>query len=73
MASPFATTLASSLTPAHVANSLLARLEPLAQASWAGSTSVLLIWPSIPWAAVATGPTNLFALNADFKAFSGPF
>ena len=67
MASPFATTQASSLTRDLAVNSLLAPFGRRAPVSWAGSTNAPHTWPSIPWAADAIGPTNLCVPNEGCK------
>ena len=67
MASPFATTQASSLTLDHAVNSLLAPFVRRALESWAGSTSVLHTWPLIPWVVDAIGPTSSSAPNEEFR------
>ena len=67
MASPFATTLASSLTLDHAENSLLVLFVRRALVSWAGSTSVLHTWPLIPWVVDAIGPMSSSAPNEEFR------
>ena len=52
---------------ALAASSSRALVELWVAAQLDGSMSAPPIWPSIPWAAVATGPTNLFAQNDDIK------
>lgn len=60
-ASLFVMMLASSLTLDLAANLLRAQDAPSAVVSLAGSTNVLPIWHSIPWAVAVTGPMNLSA------------
>jgi len=69
MANPFATILVSSRILALAENSLHVQFALLEQASWAGSTNVLLIWPLTPWAAVAIGPMNLSVPKGFEQAF----
>ena len=67
MGNPSVMTSVYSRIQAPAVNLSLALAELWVAALLDGSTSAPPIWPSTPWAAVATGLTNLFAQNDDIK------